>query len=87
MTTRRSFLLTGAGAILARKSAGAQARASADRLMSLPPDLPVPVDDGACDHLPGLAIPSVKLRSTKDRSVDISFTRSARPGSDRAVRL
>jgi peroxiredoxin len=45
--------------------------------MSLPPDPPVPVDDGACDHLPGLAIPSVKLRSTKDRWVDLS----TEPGS------
>ena len=30
----------------------------------LPPDLPVPVDDGACDHLPGAPVPSVRLRST-----------------------
>lgn len=40
--------------------------------MSLPPDLPVPVDDGACNHLPGLAVPSIKLRSTRDRWVDLS---------------
>ena len=33
----------------------------------LPSDLPHPVDDGACDHLPGLAMPSVRLPST-DRS-------------------
>lgn len=26
----------------------------------LPKDLPVPVDDGACDHLPGIALPSMK---------------------------
>lgn len=74
---RRAFLLAGAGAVLARKRVGAQSRAGADRLMSLPPDLPVPVDDGACDHLPGLAVPSVKLRSTKDRFVDLS----TEPGS------
>ncbi len=72
MTTRRSFLLAGAGALLARNGAGAQTGATADRLMSLPPDLPVPVDDGACDHLPGLALPKVNLRSTKDRWVDLS---------------
>jgi peroxiredoxin len=30
----------------------------------LPKDLPVPIDDGACDHLPGLTLPSVALPST-----------------------
>jgi len=30
-----------------------------------PADMPVPTDDGACDHLPGMRIPSVSLRSTK----------------------
>lgn len=29
----------------------------------LPPDLPVPEDDGAADHLPGLALPEVDLPS------------------------
>jgi hypothetical protein len=28
---------------------------------SLPPDLPVPEDDGAADHLPGAELPSVSL--------------------------
>jgi len=32
---------------------------------SLPPDLPVPVDDGVCDHLPGLAIPPLVLDSSQ----------------------
>jgi len=35
-----------------------------DDLYSLPPDLPIPVDDGSCDHLAGLLWPSVPLRST-----------------------
>jgi peroxiredoxin len=30
-------------------------------LASLPPDLPVPEDDGAADHLPGAELPSVAL--------------------------
>jgi len=34
-------------------------------LLRLPPDLPVPVDDGACGHLPGLAIPSLILSSSQ----------------------
>jgi peroxiredoxin len=31
---------------------------------ALPPDLPVPVDDGAADHLPGTRLPDLALRST-----------------------
>lgn len=37
---------------------------------SLPPDLPVPEDDGAADHLPGLALPSPALPSTLGGSAD-----------------
>jgi peroxiredoxin len=37
----------------------------------LPPDLPRPVDDGACDHLPGLPMPSIRLPSTAGRVVDL----------------
>jgi peroxiredoxin len=32
---------------------------------SLPPDLPVPEDDGAADHLPGLRIPDLVLPSSQ----------------------
>ncbi len=31
---------------------------------SLPENLPVPVDDGACDHLPGTPLPNLALNST-----------------------
>ena len=36
------------------------------------------MDDGACDHLPGMSMPSVRLRSTTGRRVDIAeiFARS-----------
>ena len=34
-------------------------------LYVLPPDLPVPVDDGACDHLAGSAVPSLVLESSQ----------------------
>jgi peroxiredoxin len=37
----------------------------------LPPDLPRPVDDGACDHLPGLLVPSIRLPSTAGGLVDL----------------
>jgi peroxiredoxin len=36
-----------------------------EELLSLPADLPVPVDDGECDHLPGLVVPSAVLESTQ----------------------
>ena len=35
-------------------------------------DLPVPVDDGAADHLPGLEVPSVSLPSTLGGAVDLA---------------
>src|SRR5262249_43219753 len=35
-----------------------------DNLYQLPADLPVPVDDGAARHLPGLALPPIGLPST-----------------------
>lgn len=43
-----------------------------DDLNVLPDDLPVPVDDGLCDHLPGAAIPSISLASTAGGMVDLS---------------
>jgi peroxiredoxin len=38
----------------------------------LPPNLPAPVDDGAADHLRGLAMPQLSLPSTAGRRVDLS---------------
>ena len=32
---------------------------------TLPPGLPVPEDDGACDHLPGLELPPLTLESSR----------------------
>jgi peroxiredoxin len=46
--------------------------ARTDDLSRLPPGLPVPVDDGACDHLPGMPVPPIPLRSTAGRWVRIS---------------
>ena len=62
-------------------------------LLELPPDLPVPVDDGACDHLPGLAMPAIALRSTDGtmvrldypaagRTVVFTYPRTGRPGEE-----
>ena len=44
----------------------------ADNLYSLPEDLPVPQDDGACDHLRGTVLPSIALPATSGVAVDLS---------------
>jgi peroxiredoxin len=45
---------------------------AADDLHSLPPDLPVPVDDGAADHLPGRALPALALPATTGGTLDLA---------------
>lgn len=57
---------------------------------ALPEDLPPPVDDGACDHLPGRQLPSVPLPSTDRGLIDLAalpgrfvifcFPRAGQPG-------
>ena len=41
-------------------------------LSESPTDLPVPVDDGACDHLTSVGLPDVSLPSTKGGRVSLS---------------
>ena len=41
-------------------------------LSELPADLPVPIDDGACDHLTGVLLPDILLPSTKGGRVSLS---------------
>lgn len=41
-------------------------------LNTLPDNLPVPVDDGACDHLTGMHMPAISLNSTADTKIDLS---------------
>jgi peroxiredoxin len=64
--------------------------------MTLPPDLPEPADDGACDHLPGLALPEVALPATDGtevrlnqrpaaRTVVYAYPRTGRPGEPSLV--
>ena len=45
-----------------------------DPVHALPPNLPAPADDGACDHLPGSRVPSVRLASTGGGVVDLAET-------------
>ncbi len=53
---------------------------------SLPPDLPVPEDDGAADHLTGLELPDLVLESSvgpvnvSEFDVIYVYPRSGRPG-------
>jgi peroxiredoxin len=41
-------------------------------LSELPPDLPIPIDDGACDHLEGTSLPNLSLASTKGGEINLS---------------
>lgn len=41
-------------------------------LTELPDDLPVPVDDGACDHLTGMVLPQLSLASTHGKTVNLA---------------
>src|SRR4029450_13825427 len=39
---------------------------------TLPDDLPVPTDDGACDHLAGMVLPSNPLSATDGQQIDLT---------------
>jgi len=41
-------------------------------LYTVPADLPVPTDDGACDHLAGKVLPSIPLASTEGEQIDLA---------------
>jgi peroxiredoxin len=45
---------------------------SQENIHEVPQGLPVPTHDGACDHLPGMRLPSVSLMSTAGDQVDLS---------------
>ena len=47
-------------------------------LTQLPTDLPVPENDGACEHLTGIAVPSIALPSTAGGTVNLSETAALR---------
>ena len=64
-------------------------------LSTLPPDLPVPVDDGAAAHLTGMRLPHVELPATDGSAVDLAaipgtvvvfaYPRTGRPGEPSLV--
>lgn len=43
-----------------------------DVLRSIPADLPIPIDDGACEHLKNMLMPNVSLWSTDDQEINLS---------------
>lgn len=66
--------------------------AHTENLYELPEGIPAPVDDGACDHLPGTRLPATTLLSTSGETVDLSglagrtvlycYPRTGKPGED-----
>jgi peroxiredoxin len=67
--------------------------AVANNYLDLPSDLPVPIDDGACDHLSGLLLPPIALPATDGRLIDLgrlpaprtviyAYPRTGVPGED-----
>jgi peroxiredoxin len=67
MVTRRAAVAS----FLAIMSNAQPKKGRSDNLYELPKNLPVPIDDGACNHLTGMTIPSIPLPSTKGRMVDL----------------
>jgi peroxiredoxin len=49
-----------------------------DDVYTLPNDLPVPEDDGACDHLPGRQLPELELVTTTGGDVNLADLGSGR---------
>ncbi|HTD18463.1 MAG TPA: hypothetical protein VK667_02930, partial [Ktedonobacteraceae bacterium] len=62
---------------------------SSANIYELPEDLPIPFDDGACDHLTGFLLPDMALMSTEgtlvnlaklpERTVVYCYPRTGRP--------
>jgi len=87
MTRRSLFALATAGLAAQKKDEPMKN----DPLYHIPSDLPVPVDDGACRHLPGMQVPAITLVSTakrrvnmadlaRERTVIYGYPRTGKPG-------
>ncbi len=74
--TRRSLLaFVSAAGFAAQKDKPVQK----DAFYTLPPDLPVPADDGAAQHLTGMRVPAITLMSTagrRDKMTDLARQRT-----------
>lgn len=42
------------------------------QLIDLPTNLPIPVDDGKCNHLKGMYLPNIPLNSTNDNKINLA---------------
>jgi peroxiredoxin len=75
---RRSMLMSIVGLAIAPNVSttygepSPQSSSPGGALTALPPDLPKPVDDGGSRHLPGMILPSIRLRSTAGRWVALT---------------
>ncbi len=49
--------------------------ARSDDLNTLPDGLPIPTDDGSCNHLKGMLLPALELRATSGRAVNLAALR------------
>ncbi|HLK46568.1 MAG TPA: peroxiredoxin [Bryobacteraceae bacterium] len=89
--TRRTLLAFAGPLWAAQNDSSAPTAKSKDAFMSLPPDLPVPKDDGEANHLTGMRMPAVTLGSTaghrvnlaelaRDRTVIYCYPRTGAPG-------
>lgn len=68
---------------------------SVSHLENLPIDLPVPVDDGACNHLLGISLPAISLPATDQTSISLAelagrsvvfiYPRTGQPGKPALV--
>jgi peroxiredoxin len=89
---RFASLSTPIAAVAAHRTSSVVCLARADNISELPPDLPVPEDDGAADHLPGMRIPPMALPTTAGgevrldelpgRTVLFCYPRTGRPDEE-----
>jgi len=49
--------------------------ARSDDVNTLPGGLPIPTDDGSCNHLKGMVLPALELRATSGRAVNLAALR------------
>ena len=70
--TRRSWL--GAAAMFAVSGVAA----GQEDFTKLPPNLPVPIDDGACDHLLHMQVPAIPLNATVGGTVSLPAVKAER---------
>ncbi|MFG2356329.1 MerR family transcriptional regulator [Streptomyces sp. NPDC048521] len=96
LTARRATLIASLEAAAHRGSTVAppeDSGAAGGHYLTLPPDLPVPQDDGAADHLPGTRVPSIALTDTAGRAIGLDtfgprrtviyvYPLTGRPGTD-----